>query len=70
VREPRLVTAVGLAVAFDLAVDALEALANPICDRGDLLAGRQALGDLDPVVLGEVAAANGVLDESSRGQRQ
>jgi len=60
----RLVSTVSLAVSGDLPVDALEALADPGCDRLDRLSHRQAVGDLDPVVLVQVAVADRSFDET------
>jgi hypothetical protein len=48
-----LVTAVRLAVAFDLPVDGLEALVDRRGDVIDRLLGLQSVGDGDPLVLGE-----------------
>jgi hypothetical protein len=65
-RIPRLVAAVGLAVAGDLAVDALVALADSGRDRLHGLPSGEPVSDLDPVVLGEVAAADRLIDKGHR----
>jgi hypothetical protein len=62
--EPRLVAAVRLSVACDLSIHALVALADPSRDRLDRLARRQAVGDLDAVVLAQIATADGPVDEA------
>src|ERR1700728_412718 len=66
VRIPGLVAAIRLAVACDLAVDGLVALADPGRDRLHGLPGGEPVSDLDPVVLGEVAAADRLIDEGHR----
>lgn len=58
-RPPRLVAAIGLAVAFDLPIDSLEALADRVGDLLDRLPGMKAVGDGDAVVLGEEAGRDG-----------
>ncbi|MDI3196303.1 hypothetical protein QK290_18070, partial [Pseudarthrobacter sp. AL07] len=57
-REPRLVPAVGFTVAPDLPVDALIAFPDPGGDRFHRLAGGETIGDFDPVILGQVPAAD------------
>src|SRR4051794_6659647 len=59
----RLVGAIGLLVTGDLPVDGLVGLPDPSRDLLDRLASRQSIGDLDPVILGQVAAADGLVDE-------
>jgi hypothetical protein len=51
VRIPRLVAAVGLAVAGDLSVDALKGLPDPCRDQLDRLTAGQPISDLDPIIL-------------------
>jgi hypothetical protein len=63
-RIPRLVAAAGLAVAGDLPVDGLKALADPGGNVLGRLPAGQAVRDLDPVVLAQVPAADRRLDEA------
>src|SRR5829696_6062214 len=64
VRIPGLVAATGLAVASDLAVDALEGLPDPCRDQLDRLTVGQPISDLDPIILREVTRADPGLDEA------
>jgi hypothetical protein len=63
VDEPWPATTTSLAVAGDLSIDALVALANPDSDRLHGLTSGQPVGDLDAVVLAQVAAADRPVDE-------
>ena len=63
---PGLVAAVGLAVAGDLPVEGLVALADPGRYCLDRLAARQPIGDLDPVILAEEPRADRRIDEATR----
>ena len=63
-RIPGLVAAIGLAVTSDLSVDALKGLPDPCRDHLDRLTAGQPIGDLDPIILGEVARADRDLDEA------
>ena len=55
VGKPRLVGPVGFAVACDLAVNALKALTDPGGNGFHRLARSEAVGDLDAIVLVDVA---------------
>jgi hypothetical protein len=59
VRPPRLVGAVRLAVASDLPVHGLEALADLVRDDLHRRSGLQSIGDRDPIILGEEARRDG-----------
>jgi hypothetical protein len=63
VGEPRLITTIGLAVAGDLSIDGLIALADPSSYGLHRLAGGKTIGDLDAVILGQVAATDWLVDE-------
>ena len=63
VRVVRLVDPIGFPAAVDLPVDALVRRADPCRDLFDRLPSLQPVSDLDPIVLGQVAAADGRVDE-------
>src|SRR4029453_9125696 len=64
VRIPRLVAAIGLAVAGDLSVDALEGLPDPCRDQLDPLTPGEPISDLDPIILGQITRADRGLDKA------
>ena len=57
---PGLVAAIGLAVAGNLPIYGLVALPDPRGDRLHRLTGRESVGNLDAVVLGEITTADGL----------
>src|SRR5512141_30443 len=64
VRVPRLVAAIGFAVASDLSVDTLEALPDPGSDRLHRFTISQTVSDLDPVILAdEPVTDRGLLED-------
>ena len=63
VREPRLIAPIWLPIASDLPIHTLIALTDPSRDRLHPLAGIETIGDLDPVILGQIPATDRRVDE-------